>query len=64
MYKFLFILEETIYLCKLLSTIEVDDYDLLTSMVEVVKIVEGDVFTKKMPSSQNDQTYCEFKKLV
>ena len=45
-YKLLFILEETKYLCKLLSTMEVGDYELLSSMVEVVKIVEVDVHTK------------------
>ena len=37
-YKLLFILEETIYLCKLLSTLEVGDYKLLSSMVEMVNV--------------------------
>ena len=37
-YKLLFILKETIYLCKLLSTLEVGNYKLLSSMVEMVKV--------------------------
>ena len=37
-YKLLFILKETIYLFKLLSTLEVGDYKLLSSMVEMVKV--------------------------
>ena len=48
-------------MCKLLSTMEVGDYELLSSMVEVVKIVEVEVDTKKVPSSQMDQTYCELE---
>ena len=50
-YKLLFILEEISYLCKLLSTMEVGDYELLSKMVE---IVDDD----KVPSSQMDQSYC------
>ena len=37
-YKLLFILKETIYLCKLLSTLEVGNYNLLSSMVEMVNV--------------------------
>ena len=48
-------------MCKLLSTMEVGDYELLSSMVEVVKIVEVEVDIKKVPSSRNDQTNCEFE---
>ena len=48
-------------MCKLLSTMEVGDYELLSSMVEVVKIVEVEVDTKKVPSSWNDQTNCELR---
>ena len=61
MYKLLFIKEETKYLCKLLSTMEVCDFELLNSMMEVVKIVEVEVDTKKVPSSRNDQTNCELR---
>ena len=37
-YKILFIVEETIYLGKLLSTLEVGDYELLSNMVEMVVV--------------------------
>ena len=37
-YKILFILEVTIYLGKLLSTLEVGDYELLSNMVEMVVV--------------------------
>ena len=37
-YKILFILEEIIYLCKLLSTLEVGDYEFLSNMVEMVVV--------------------------
>ena len=36
-------------------------YMVLNKKVEVVKIVEVEVDTKKVPSSQNDQTNCEFE---
>ena len=37
-YKILFILEEIIYLGKLLSTLEESDYELLSNMVEMVVV--------------------------
>ena len=56
-YKILFILEVTIYLGKLLSTLEVGDYELLSNMVEMV-IVEYMIVDKK--GKQASQTAKSF----